>query len=318
MFENMKGVVRREADTRALLAEQEPRNEIQQLGDADALDIARSTNLNTDKQRDILQKLVNDMKALGLTINEIKVYLCLGIHGGLTGSEMSRKTGIQRTESYTYLSQLMTKGLVHASFDRPTKYYAAPIQDGFKSLSRVIETMIDGIGTRMPTYLTTITQLAAKIKADEEPGHSSYGTGGLHVEREIYQHLSGIKFIISKMHSMFASAKAGIEIVLTPKMLSAIWYQDMDFLNSLYQLKVPVNIIAWATPELKQEVMDETDKIQFVETPPTNSYVIIDENEVLTILESEKVVAIWTTNKAMIDIIMAANKMVRPAVSIRR
>lgn len=314
----MRAVVKRQLDAGSMLAEPEQEDTIKQLGNIDAFDLVTSTgsHLNIDKQKDILQKFVSDMQSLGLTINEIKVYLCLAVHGGLTGSELSRKTGIQRTESYTYLSQLMTKGLVHASFDRPTTYYATSIEVGVKNLSKAIETMINSINSRLPTYLTTISQLVTKMKEVEGPKTSTYGIGGFRVEREIYQHLAGTKFIISKMHSMLQAAKKEVEIVLTPRMLSCLWYQDMDFLESLTKLKVPVKVIASANKELKNEILETTDKIRFANLPPTNSYVVIDSHEVLAILESENMVGLWTTNKAMIDIVIAANRTITPSKEI--
>ncbi len=65
------------------------------------------------------------LRAIGLTENEIKIYLTLLRSGSLSAYEISQKTGIYRVHVYDKLEQLMEKGLVTHVFEGSTKQFQA-------------------------------------------------------------------------------------------------------------------------------------------------------------------------------------------------
>lgn len=70
------------------------------------------------------EHLMDYLMKLDLTASEARVFWYLLTHGNSTASDVSRATGIQRTETYNYLSTLLAKGIVFSTFDRPQKYYS--------------------------------------------------------------------------------------------------------------------------------------------------------------------------------------------------
>jgi hypothetical protein len=66
------------------------------------------------------------LKSLNLTVLESLVLVHLFLEGVQTASDISRSMGIQRTETYNYLSGLLSKGLVISTHDRPQKFYCHP------------------------------------------------------------------------------------------------------------------------------------------------------------------------------------------------
>jgi DNA-binding transcriptional ArsR family regulator len=66
------------------------------------------------------------LESLNLTALESEILVHLLVEGVETASHISQSTGIQRVETYRYLSALMAKGLVRATDDRPQKFYCEP------------------------------------------------------------------------------------------------------------------------------------------------------------------------------------------------
>ncbi len=69
------------------------------------------------------------MNELGLSANEVKVYLHLSQNGTQKAIEISRNLKIHKVEVYRFLKNLENKGLVESTLERPTRFAAAPFED---------------------------------------------------------------------------------------------------------------------------------------------------------------------------------------------
>ena len=65
------------------------------------------------------------LKKIGLTDNEIKIYVTLLKIGSSTAYEISQKTGIYRVHVYDKLEQLMDKGLATYVYQGTKKIFQA-------------------------------------------------------------------------------------------------------------------------------------------------------------------------------------------------
>jgi sugar-specific transcriptional regulator TrmB len=74
---------------------------------------------------------------LGLSKNEVKVFMCLARTGEHKASEVSEALSLHRTETYRILRDLEKKGLVSSVFEKPLKFIATPFE---KALDALIET----------------------------------------------------------------------------------------------------------------------------------------------------------------------------------
>jgi len=104
---------------------------------------------------------------LGLTNNEIKVYVSLLTHRYLTASELSQITKIPYSKIYEILVNLQNKGFVKVEESRPAKYY--PIEPSIalenlkEKISQKINENVDIISKELaPLY----EGKAAKEKSD--------------------------------------------------------------------------------------------------------------------------------------------------------
>ncbi len=69
------------------------------------------------------------MNELGLSENEVKVYLYLSRNGTQKAIEISKDLKIHKVEVYRFLKNLENKGLVESTLERPTRFAAAPFED---------------------------------------------------------------------------------------------------------------------------------------------------------------------------------------------
>jgi len=83
-----------------------------------------------------LEAIEETLLRLGLSKNEIKVYIYLARTGERKASEISEALSLHRTETYRILRDLEKKGLVSSVFQKPLKFVATPFE---KAMDLLIE-----------------------------------------------------------------------------------------------------------------------------------------------------------------------------------
>jgi sugar-specific transcriptional regulator TrmB len=101
--------------------------------------------------------LTEKLKTLGLTENECKVYFALLKLGGGTVVQLSHEAHLQRTEIYSLMSGLVSKGLVEETIDRPRRYKPLNVRQALPRLAMRIKDRLDKIAKESE-------QLAAKLE----------------------------------------------------------------------------------------------------------------------------------------------------------
>ena len=101
--------------------------------------IAHSSN-NQEQLKLALQERLRDF---GLTKNESKIYVFLSRNGPQKAIEISKAENIPRTETYHLLSTLEEKGIVSPSIQRPTRFFAAKIEEAIESIIQNHEKRIE-------------------------------------------------------------------------------------------------------------------------------------------------------------------------------
>jgi len=85
------------------------------------------------------KELVEKFKNLGLSQNEIKVYLLLLYSGPLTAKEISEYSQVPFSKIYLVLNNLERKGWLNSTTTRPVKYSARPPQEAVEVVKRNLE-----------------------------------------------------------------------------------------------------------------------------------------------------------------------------------
>lgn len=94
-------------------------------------------------------ELLNKLGMFGLTRQEAALYLCMYRHGGLTGYEAAKYTGISRSNAYSSLSGLADKGAAYLEQGNVNRYIAVPVgkfcSNKIRSLEREKEYLTENI-----------------------------------------------------------------------------------------------------------------------------------------------------------------------------
>lgn len=128
-----------------------------------------------------------ELKELGLTDNEIKVYLVLLEYGVLNPTKLAEKTGLHRSYIYDTLERLLDKGIINTVLVDNKKHYQ-PVDP--KALREIFELKLRQLDTILPqlsglfqstkeetrielhrgkrVYRTLIKDLLANIKKNDE------------------------------------------------------------------------------------------------------------------------------------------------------
>jgi sugar-specific transcriptional regulator TrmB len=124
----------------------------------------------------ISSALMEKMQALGLTENECKAYIAVLKLGACTAVQISRESHLQRTEIYPLMSELVSKGLVEETIDRPKRYRPVDVKDALPRLAMRIKDRLERITKESEQLATKLERFSTKGKqAAQEEVRIIYG-----------------------------------------------------------------------------------------------------------------------------------------------
>lgn len=224
------------------------------------------------------------LKGIGLTENEIKIYITLLKLGSTTAYNLSQKTGIYRVHIYDKLEQLIEKGLATYVYEGSKKYFQATppekIMYYLEEKKKVIEKSEKEVKELLP-------QLKALTKIPKED-----------TRVEIFKGKEGLKYFLKDI------IKTKKEVLITDiddaKYDEALPHFMPQYFRDLKKYKINERIIT-----LKKKNVFLFDK----KIAPTTSYRYLEEkqfNPTNTCVYGDKVVIVsWGTP---ITAIMIKNK----------
>ncbi|MEW5840138.1 MAG: helix-turn-helix domain-containing protein, partial [Thermoproteota archaeon] len=230
----------------------------------------------------VQKKLLPDLQKLDLSLNEARILLYLMIRKHSTATEVSKYTGIGRTETYHYLSNLLSKGVVLSTFDRPQKYYALHYTEAVDCLVRSKQNALRAVSENKDEHQSMINSIVDGMVLPEEQG------------KESYQVLVGEDPIHAKIIKMLASAKAEVSMLLSDRYLVNLYYAEIiDALIGLRGKGAKVNLhtSCQKVPQLLSEDVDgnmqNTVGLKVVDGKNTPvDFVIVDNTEMIILLGS--------------------------------
>jgi len=249
--------------------------------------------------------LIAELQKLDLTLNEARILLFLMTHGNSTASDVSRHTGIQRTETYNYISTLLSKGVVFSTFDRPQKYYALPIQEVIDCLVQTKQNALQQIAEKKTGYQQMIDSIVSNTVIQDSD------------KKESYQIVMGENSINSKIKRMLEDAKEDVTILVTDRNLVNFYHAEItDKMIQLtskgirVKLRTPCkNATDYITAENEDGGKSTTTPISLKTTAkvvPVN-FVLVDNKDIILLLESNsykksELCGFYTNNLSMISV----------------
>tara|TARA_Y100000310_G_C20446084_1_gene698474 strand:- start:45 stop:797 length:753 start_codon:yes stop_codon:yes gene_type:complete len=224
------------------------------------------------------------LKKIGLTDNEIKIYLDLLKSGVSTAYEIGKRTGIYRVHVYDKLEQLMDKSLVTHVFKGAKKYFQATSPEKIKHYledkKRDLETQEEEVNLLLPE-LEAISNL---------PKEDTFV--------EVFKGKEGLKYFLKDI------IKAKEEVLVTG--IEDVKYQEAipvfmkQYFRDLRKLKIKERIITSKKERVFMFSKDiaPTTNYRFLEEKqfnPTNTFVY--GNKVVIVTWGTPVMAVMIKNK---------------------
>jgi sugar-specific transcriptional regulator TrmB len=240
----------------------------------------------------IYDELISELKKLDLSSNEARILVYLLSHGSSTASDITRFTGIQRTDTYHYLSQLLSKGIVVTTFTKPQKYSALSFEEA-----------IDCLVQSKYNLLTNV--LKSKRECQDKLERISRFTNEIEkLESNQYQVL-GSESVLSRLKTAIAGANTTISAFVSQRVLAMLHHAEItDELVAVTQKNVRVSLRTVETSTKMDFSKDwyESLGLTTITDPIPLNFMIVDDGEMVIIMENKQreISGFYTNNPAMI------------------
>jgi len=253
-----------------------------------------------------LEAIENALAKLGLSKNEIRVYVYLARTGMLKASEISEVISLHRTETYRILRDLEKMGLVSSVFEKPLKFVATPFE---KSLDILIESKKLRLQLLERKKRDLVSLWIALPKAEVE-----------YSKKEVFQILEGEEQINLKAEEILAQSKDEICMFASDSDISRFYHSGLlDKLEVIEKKDFSVKLLTNDSTKGKFFIKElKLDGVKSSQTCPNDlpSFIIIDGGQLLFLInkngdqkadedKKEKVAALWTNYEAFIKALSA-------------
>jgi len=236
---------------------------------------------------------------LGLSKNEIRVYVCLARSKERKASEISEALNLHRTETYRILRDLEKRGLVSSVFEKPLRFVATPFEKAIDTLIRAKKLRIQQL-ERKKQNLVSIWSSLPKVKTVER-------------RKEVFQILEGEEQIDLKADEMVQNLQVEISVFASEEDIARLYHSG--FIDKLEKLsKKNINARLLVNDSMKSRFFTEKTKLTNTRCTRTDAgevptFIIADKEKLLLIVRKQesdhqergkrvKTAALWTNYKA--------------------
>lgn len=244
-----------------------------------------------------IEVIENMLQKLGLSKNEIRVYVYLARSRERKASEISEVLSLHRTETYRILRDLEKRGLVSSVFEKPLRFIATPFE-------RAIEALIEAKKLR-------IQQLERKKKDLINIWLSLPQPEVVHERKEVFQILEGEEQIDFKANEIIQNARAEINVFASEDDLARLYHSG--FVDRLEKLsKKDFNVRLLTNNSRKSRFFLEKIKLPNVryalsDVDDVPTFILADQEQLLFTIRKDdekakrvKIAALWTNYEAFI------------------
>lgn len=249
-----------------------------------------------------LEAIESTLHKLGLSKNEIRVYLHLARSGMLKASEVSEVISLHRTETYRILRDLEKKGLVSSVFEKPLKFVATPFE-------KTLDLLIKSKKLRL--------ELLERKKKDLVDLWFSLPQPEVEfVKREVFQILEGDEQINLKAEEVLTKINAKVWVFVSDLDISRFYHSGLlDKLERIAKKGLSVRLLTNNSPKscffVKKLKLDDVRDLSMC-PKDLPSFIIVDQEQLLFLVnrnngqnddveeKREKPAALWTNYEAFI------------------
>ncbi|MEO9319211.1 MAG: helix-turn-helix domain-containing protein [Nitrososphaera sp.] len=240
-------------------------------------------------------ELAAELKKLDLSSNESKILLFLMSSGSSTASEISKHTKIQRTDTYHYISLLLSKGIVFSTFSKPQKYYSLSYEETVDYLVQAKANALKEVSEKKHDCQSKLEQIAKNVTSGSE---------------DSYQVLSGENIVFTKVSKTLDQPLKSLNVFLTDRMLAKFYHEGLiEKIASSAKAGCTVKLKTSGTAPSDDEDVESGVSSLDVETirnPSPASFMIVDGNKLVFIIDrsnssGREISGIYTNNEVMVS-----------------
>ncbi|MEM3695973.1 MAG: helix-turn-helix domain-containing protein [Candidatus Bathyarchaeia archaeon] len=249
------------------------------------------TDKGPPKSLEIIEKALH---RLGLSKNEIKVYIYLARTSEHKASEISEALSLHRTETYRILRDLEKKGLISSVFEKPLKFIAIPFE---KALEILIETKKMKISLLEKKKGNLINLWLSLPKPETE-----------HERKEVFQVLEGEEQINLKADEILNNAQREVYVFASEHDIANFYHSGfLDKLETMSKENINVHLLTNYSPKScffieKIKLKKSKYSLSNVEDLPT--FILRDDEQLLLLIRKnngkKRVAALWTNYEAFV------------------
>ena len=241
-----------------------------------------------------IESIERALHRLGLSKNEIRVYIYLARTGEHKASEISEALSLHRTETYRILRDLEKKGLISSVFEKPLKFIASQFE---KALDILIETkkMKISLLEKRKKSLVDLWLSLPKPETENE-------------RKEVFQILEGEEQISLKAHEILNTSEKEVFVFISEHDIPNFYHSGfLDKLEKLSKEKVTVQLLTNYSPKScffveKIKLKKAKYSLSNVEELPT--FILTDDEQMLLLIRQnngkKRVAALWTNYDAFV------------------
>ncbi|MBS7632031.1 TrmB family transcriptional regulator [Candidatus Bathyarchaeota archaeon] len=239
-----------------------------------------------------LETIEKALHRLGLSKNEVRVYLYIARTGEHKASEISEALALHRTETYRILRDLEKKGLTSSVFEKPLKFIATPFE---KALDVLIETkkMKINLLEKRKSNLCSLWLSLPKTEIEQE-------------RKEVFQILEGEEQINLKADEIVTNTTKEMFVFFSEQDIAGFYHAGLlDKLETASRNGISIQLLANYSPKScffleKTKLKKAKYSASTVDGLPT--FILADNEQLLLLIRKnngkKRVAALWTNYDA--------------------
>jgi len=244
------------------------------------------------KSVEIIKKTLH---RLGLSKNEVKVFIYLARTGEHKASEISEALSLHRTETYRILRDLEKDGLVSSVFEKPLKFIAKPFEN---ALSLLIETKKMKINLLEKRKEGLVDLWLSLPQSETKPKR-----------KEVFQILEGEEQISLKAVDILNSAEKEAYVFVSEEDIANFYHSGiLDKFEEISEKNVNVRLLTSYSPKncffIEKTKLKKAKYALATLNDELPTYIMADEEHLLLLIRTNdgknKVAALWTNYEAFL------------------
>ncbi len=262
--------------------------------DPEILELAKTTMTIRQSEQDDRYKALNEINTalirLGLSKNEVKIYLFLARQGAQKAQKIAESLGVPRTEAYKVLRELENKGVILRILERPMRFMIVPFE-------KILEEDLEGRRQRIHKLEKKKNELLALWqtlpKADVEQD-----------AKETLQIIEGRRQISVRVANILRQTHRKIRVVVSDRNL--VWLFNSTFFEEInekgeIEAKILTDYSQTSAFVMEQLEMPSCD-FAFLQMKEQPNFIVSDSGTLILLIENtdEKFSAMETTYTSML------------------